>query len=124
MRKRIAHDMLSELGVDFDAIDVENHVHLRNLSGFAPTADYLTWAEGWLERLVHQNQRTPTYPEPEFSQAAAERWGLLQARALATGTLPSGLTTLPARAFTLARALPSYLELARGFATAQGMRLR
>ena len=75
-------------------------------------------------RLLETNARTHTYPEPEFSQAAAERWGLLQARAIATGTLPSGLSALPARAFALAGALPTYWELARGFATAQSMRLR
>jgi glycosyltransferase involved in cell wall biosynthesis len=123
MRQRIARDMLAALGVDFDELDVANHVKLRNLSSFDPTPEYLLWAEGWLERLLDTNARTQAYPEPEFSQAAAERWGLLQARAIATGNLPSGLSALPSRAFALASALPTYLELARGFATAQGLRV-
>lgn len=123
MRKRVATDMLTSLGVGFGEEDVARHVALRNLAGFAPTSDYLDWAEDWLARLLETNARTHTYPEPEFSQAAAERWGLLQARALATGILPSGLSALPARAFALAGALPTYWELARGFATAQGLRV-
>jgi hypothetical protein len=98
-------------------------VKLRNLTGFDPTPEYLAWAEDWLARLLETNARTRHYPEPEFGQAAAERWGLLQTRALACGLRPSGLGALPARAAALAGALPTYWELARGFATAQGRRV-
>jgi len=123
MRQQIARDMLTSLGVAFDETDVANHVKLRNLTGFDPTPEYLAWAEDWLARLLATNATTHHYPEPEFSQAAAERWGLLQARAIACGLRPTGLAALPARAAALAGALPSYWQLARGFATAQGLRL-
>jgi len=123
MRKLVAQDMLTALGIAFDERDVENHVALRNLSGFAPSGEFLAWAEDWLARLLETNARTHRYPEPEFGRAAAERWALLQARAIATGTAPHGLGHLPSRALALAGALPDYWELARGFAAAQTRRL-
>lgn len=88
MRELVALDQLSELPISFDERDVTNHVVLRNLATFAPDEGFLTWAAAWLSRLISANRECGSFPEPEFSRAAAERWLLLQYRAVATRTRP------------------------------------
>lgn len=118
MRRVLARDMLAAFGVEFDERDVERHVALRNLSDFRPTREYLEWAEDWLECLVGSNARNRWYPEPEFGRAAAERWLLLQLRALGAGLRPAGMRRIPPRASALAGAAPGYL--AQGFGYLRG----
>jgi len=88
MRELVAWDQLRELPISFDERDVKNHVVLRNLGKFAPDTEFLEWGEAWLRRLIAANGECGCFPEPEFSRAAAERWLLLQYRAIATGTRP------------------------------------
>jgi len=115
MRHMLARDMLTAFGVDFDECDVERHVALRNFSGFRPTREYLEWAERWLWGLVRQNARSRWYPEPEFGRIAAERWLLLQLRALAAGLRPVEIVRIAPRASALAGAVPGYLAQALGY---------
>jgi glycosyltransferase involved in cell wall biosynthesis len=115
MRRMLARDMLTTFGMDFDDSDVERHVALRNFSGLRPTRDYLEWADRWLRGLVRQNALNRWYPEPEFGRTIAERWLLLQLRALGTGQRPVGIGRIASRASALAGAVPSYLAQARGY---------
>jgi glycosyltransferase involved in cell wall biosynthesis len=115
MRRQLARDMLAGFGVDCDERDVERHVALRNLSGFRPTRDFLGWAEQWLERLVQANARSRRYPEPEFASAAAERWLLLQLKALGAGLWPAGIGYVASRARALAGAVPDYVAQGLGY---------
>jgi hypothetical protein len=85
MRRMIAEDLLAELGVAWDDEDLDGHVRLRNLKGFAPDAAFVRWSEDWLARLLAANARARCYPEPEFTRAAAERALLVQLRARHAG---------------------------------------
>lgn len=115
MRRMLSRDMLTSFGVDFDERDVERHVMLRNFSGFRPTPEYLEWAEQWLAGLARHNARSRWYPEPEFGRTVAERWLLLQLRALAAGRRPVGIGRIASRASALTGALPDYLAQALGY---------
>jgi glycosyltransferase involved in cell wall biosynthesis len=115
MRQMLARDMLTSFGVDFDESDVERHVALRNFSGLRPTRDYLEWAEQWLEGLARFNARSRWFPEPEFGRTAAERWLLLQLRALRGGQRPVGIGRIVRRVGALTGAVPGYLAQALGY---------
>jgi glycosyltransferase involved in cell wall biosynthesis len=115
MRRMLARDMLTTFGMGFDESDLERHVALRNFSGLRPTRDYLEWADRWLGGLARQNARNRWYPEPEFSRTAAERWLLLQLRALVAGQRPVGIGRFATRASALVGAVPSYLANALGY---------
>jgi len=112
MRRMLARDMLTAFGVDFDERDLDCHVLLRNFSGFHPTRDYLEWAQGWLAGLARQNARNRWFPEPEFGRTVAERWLLLQLRALRAGVRPVGIAP---RASSLLGGVPGYLMQAQGY---------
>ena len=88
MKKRIAADLLRDLGVHFDAYDLDRHHRLRNPRGFSPDAAFVDWCEDWLGRLIDANAGLRVYPEPEFSEAAAERWWRLAGTAVRHGTSP------------------------------------
>jgi glycosyltransferase involved in cell wall biosynthesis len=74
MKKRAAADQLRYLGVDFDSSDLDRHYMLRNPKNFRFSREDLEWSEDWLLRLLAANRANRCYPEPQFSQAAAERW--------------------------------------------------
>jgi glycosyltransferase involved in cell wall biosynthesis len=115
MRRMLVRDMLTTFGVDFDEHDAERHVELRNFSGFRPTREYLDWAEQWLAGLARFNARSRWFPEPEFGRTVAERWLLLQLRAVAAGLCPTGRGSLAPRTRALAGAVPGYLAHALGY---------
>ena len=88
MKTRIARDQLHDLGVAFDQRDLDWHYGLRSMAGLRPSREFVEWAEDWLERMIRANAQSRCYPEPEFSQAAAERWFWLGFAALAAGRDP------------------------------------
>jgi len=114
MRRRIAGDMLQELDFAFDERDVEGHVQLRNLSGCRPDRSFLEWSEDWLDRLVRANARADCFPEPEFTRAAAERWLLVQLRALRSGHPAAPSRVLGQRAAALFGGIGGYGRLGLG----------
>lgn len=75
-RCRIFAWQLDELGIKHSAADRIRHYRLRRLNkaGDQPDADYLTWADQWLERLQSANRSASLYPEPEFSSLLALFW--------------------------------------------------
>ncbi|MBW2269258.1 MAG: glycosyltransferase family 2 protein [Deltaproteobacteria bacterium] len=109
LKSRVARDQLHDLGIEASESELEGHQRLRNLNDFEPTAEFIDWSRAWLLRLIESNARHHCHPEPEFSQAAAERWYLL--------LLAAGPRFWPTRLFStgpFARALPGVLgNLAR-----------
>jgi glycosyltransferase involved in cell wall biosynthesis len=83
LKMRAARELLSALGVGFDDEDLARHVRLRNVAGFEPDAEFMDWLDDWLVRILEQNRRTRSYPEPHFTHAATERWLLVAMRAMA-----------------------------------------
>ena len=75
-RCRIFAWQLDELGIEHSEDDRIRHYRLRrfNKAGDAPDAEYLDWAEDWLQRLRAANQRANCYPEPEFSRLLSLFW--------------------------------------------------
>lgn len=88
MKTMAARGQLSTLGVRFDEEDLAGHVRLRNVSGLVPTPEFFDWCDQWLARILEQNQRTRSYPEPHLTLAATERWLLVAMRALACRSTP------------------------------------
>jgi glycosyltransferase involved in cell wall biosynthesis len=114
MRLLVAQDMLRELGVDFTSSDLSAHVQLRNLSGFAPDSAYLQWCEDWFSRLLAVNARERSYPEPEFTRAAAKRGLLVQWRARAARVPEASLGAVARRLRLLAGGVTGYSRLGLG----------
>jgi glycosyltransferase involved in cell wall biosynthesis len=83
-----AREMLAALGVRFDDADLARHVLLRNTAYLEPDTEFLDWLEDWLMRILEQNKRRQTYPEPHLTFAATERWLLVAARAVACRSVP------------------------------------
>ena len=88
MKKMAAADLLRDLGVDFDDGDLERHYHLRNPKNHDFDAADVDWCEEWLMRLLTLNRERPSYPEPEFSRAASERWWKVARQAVGHGVSP------------------------------------
>jgi len=105
LKKQIAREQLHELGVAFDAEDLDRHFTLRNLRGHRPQADFVDWCDGWLMRLLAANRASGCYPEPEFTAAAGERWWRLAVAAMRAGTPPGRFV----RHRTLGPTLPALL---------------
>ena len=114
MRRIIAQDLLADLGVAFSEDDVDAHVQLRNLAGFRPDRAYLAWCEDWLARLLAANARSRSYPEPEFTRAAAERALWLQIRACAAGMVARALAPMARSAARLFGGAGGYARLGLG----------
>lgn len=83
-----ARGMLTTFGIRFGDDELERHVRLRNVSGLEPGADFMDWLDDWLARILEQNARVRTYPEPHLTHAATERWLLVARRALACRSVP------------------------------------
>lgn len=105
MKKRAVADQLRDLGIDFDAEDLDRHHRLRNPKNFRFGREDVDWCEDWLSRLIDANRINRCYPEPEFSHAAAERWWRVALVALRSGLSPRRF----ARSAVLGRALPQAL---------------
>jgi glycosyltransferase involved in cell wall biosynthesis len=114
MRRIIAEDLLSQLGVEADAADLDGHVRLRNLKGFRADASFLRWCDDWLARLLDANARTGTYPEPEFRRAAAERALLAQVHAGSAGADRRGVARLARSCARLFGGAAGYAQLGLG----------
>ena len=65
------------------------------------------------------NARSRWFPEPEFGRSAAERWLLLQLRALRARLRPAEIGSIAPRASALAGAVPGYLVQAAGYLRGQ-----
>ncbi len=118
LKIKVARDQLHDLGIEASEEELEGHHRLRNLSGFTPTVEFIDWSQAWLLRLIENNARNRCHPEPEFSQAAAERWYRLllaagprfwPGRFLAIAPFRQALPTI------LARMVGTSFQLARGF---------
>jgi hypothetical protein len=80
---RVIEPQLAELGVAYDARDLERHfVITRRSSWLVPDAEYLEWAARWLARLSAANRRTTRFAEPAFGRVLAQVWRQLCWRAL------------------------------------------
>lgn len=88
MKMMAARNQLATLGVRFDDGDLARHVCLRNVSALVPTPEFLDWSDEWLVRILEQNQRTRSYPEPHLTLAATERWLMIAMRAIACRSAP------------------------------------
>jgi glycosyltransferase involved in cell wall biosynthesis len=76
VRQAIYADQLARLDVAFTPKDLERHGKLRGMQkrNFTPDRSYVDWAERWLIRLHEANNRTLSYPEPEFSVLLGKLW--------------------------------------------------
>jgi glycosyltransferase involved in cell wall biosynthesis len=88
MRMRVIRDCLNELGIAYTDEEVALHESLRNTRRLRADRVVLDRVQDWLERLVAANRTARCYPEPEFTEAAAERWLLANLAALRSGTVP------------------------------------
>jgi glycosyltransferase involved in cell wall biosynthesis len=80
---RVIEPQLAELGVGYDARDLERHFAItRRSSWLVPDAEYLEWAAGWLSSLSDANRRTARFAEPAFGRVLAQVWRELCWRAL------------------------------------------
>ncbi len=80
---RVIEPQLVELGVGYDAVDLERHFAItRGSSWLVPDTEYLEWAAGWLARLGEANRRTARFREPAFGSVLAQVWRELCWRAL------------------------------------------
>jgi glycosyltransferase involved in cell wall biosynthesis len=91
MRIRVIRDCVEALGVTYDESDLDAHERLRNTRDLRPDRALVLRLRDGLERLVAANRTARCYPEPEFSEAAAERWLLLRLAALRAGIVPANL---------------------------------
>ena len=115
MRILVIRDCVDQLGISYDEQDLARHERLRNTRALRPDRELMDGVRDWLERLVVANGRARAYPEPEFTEAAAERWTLARLAALRAGlttNAPSKDSPLRGRrtAFmqTYARAIRAY----------------
>lgn len=106
MKKRTAADQLRDLGLAFDEADLDRHHRLRNPKNFRPDREFVAWSGGWLARLMAANRANPCYPEPEFTEAAAERWFRLGLVAVGAGLPPTPFFRHP----ELGRRMPAVLR--------------
>jgi glycosyltransferase involved in cell wall biosynthesis len=88
LKMAAARYQLVDFGIDFDEEDLARHVQLRNVGTLRPDAEFVSWCEDWLQRILAHNARHPSFPEPHLAHAATERWLLVALRALATGSVP------------------------------------
>jgi glycosyltransferase involved in cell wall biosynthesis len=80
---RVIEPQLAELGVSYDARDLERHFTItRRSSWLVPDAEYLDWAAAWLARLGEANRRTARLREPAFGKVLRLVWRELCWRAL------------------------------------------
>jgi len=80
---RVIEPQLAELGVGYDAVDLERHFAItRGSSWLIPDAEYLEWAARWLSGLSEANRRTARFVEPAFGRVLAQVWRELCRRAL------------------------------------------
>jgi glycosyltransferase involved in cell wall biosynthesis len=70
----IARSLLEMLEVKFDDTDLDNHFKLRRPKRHEFDANYIDWAETWLQSLIEANDRREIFPRDEFARAAGERW--------------------------------------------------
>lgn len=68
--------LLSEMGVAWTEDDLDRHITLGSGSAgqIGLEADFLGWAEAWLERLVRANEISGTYERSALSFACAYFW--------------------------------------------------
>ena len=80
---RVIEPQLAELGVGYDAQDLERHFAITSGSSWlVPDAEYLEWAARWLSSLSAANRRTARFAEPAFGRVLAGIWRELCWRAL------------------------------------------
>lgn len=83
-----ARGQLTTFGVAFDDMDLARHVRLRNVAGLKPDEAFLDWCDDWLLRILEHNRQCRSYPEPQLTLAATERWMLVAMRAIAARAAP------------------------------------
>lgn len=74
---------LTALGMTFTPTDLERHfflLRMRKLQ-FTPDQEYLTWANGWLQRLQVANAQSRRYPSQSFARLLGQIWFLVCRRA-------------------------------------------
>jgi hypothetical protein len=120
MRIRVIRDCVEELGVAYDETDLVRHERLRNLRHVDADRELLESVRDWLERLIEANRSAARYPEPEFTEAAAERWTLLALAAWRQGLRAPALErSSPLRGHRL-DFVSTYARLAGAWARARG----
>ncbi len=83
----ILRRQLEALGLVVSATDLENHLLLaRPRSWHRPTADYMAWAERWLQILIAANHRSGRYPAGVFERTLGELWFELCIKAMSSKT--------------------------------------
>jgi hypothetical protein len=70
---RIRREQIERLGVSPTSEEAVLHEAI-SLSRFQPTREFITRAEGWLQKLRAANQRTEIYAELAFSAVLGQRW--------------------------------------------------
>ncbi len=75
-KKALQSVLLSEMGVAWTLDDLERHITLGSGSSgqMGVKADFLGWAEAWLEKLVRANEVSGTYERSALSFACAYFW--------------------------------------------------
>ena len=75
-KKAIQSRLLSEIGVAWTSDDLDRHVTLGSGSSaqVGHGADFLRWAEAWLERLVRANEASAIYERSALRFACAYFW--------------------------------------------------
>ncbi|HEX8215362.1 MAG TPA: glycosyltransferase family A protein, partial [Allosphingosinicella sp.] len=87
-KARLFSNRLGKLGVTFSEEDLRRHVLLGNPKGFSPDAEFLDWAQAWLDGMHQANRRTGYVDEEGLKLTTAYFWGL--ACSAAAGPLGRG----------------------------------
>ena len=115
MRILVIRDCLDQMDLSYSSDDLDRHERLRNTRGLRPNAEFLHDTRDWLEELVSANRRAHAYPEPQFAEAAAERWMLVCLAALRARVVPPKLSSRSPLGGQGADVLRTYLRSARDF---------
>jgi glycosyltransferase involved in cell wall biosynthesis len=104
--KRVHRDLLKRLGLHPTAGEIELHKALSDC-GFLSDHKFIARANEWLMKLDLANQRTKTYPEPNFSRCLTERrfWRFPFKMSLTTSLHFAILTLSPPIVYTALRQL-------------------
>ena len=103
---RVQRDLLERLGIGPTETEIELHNALGE-SRFLPDQKFIARANDWLKRLALANQRSKTYPEPNFSRVLSERrfWRFPLKMPLMVSVRQVILTWCPPRVYTALRKL-------------------
>lgn len=74
MKKNIAERYLTALGVNFEQLDLDNHIKIARNNSADVDKNYIDWCEDWLLKLYSANSQNNYFDSKAFSQIIFKMW--------------------------------------------------